>query len=113
MKKLSLDLDSLRVESFATASAAAWRRGTVQARNDRDADPTLGHDTCDRCTTPGLCASDDSTRSRVPSCPEASADDTCPSGPGCTQQADCKETSECDPPTDPCPGPFSLVSCLE
>ena len=42
MKKLALDLDGLRVDSFSTSSQPAVARGTVRAQESpRTNDPTL------------------------------------------------------------------------
>ena len=47
MKKMTLKLESLAVESFATESEARGPRGTVQAHNHtRGGHPTCGN-TCD------------------------------------------------------------------
>jgi hypothetical protein len=59
MKKLTLDLDSLDVQSFAASERAAGRPGTVQAREDvlgatRAAScfTSCAADVADNCTCP-------------------------------------------------------------
>lgn len=86
MRKIKLELDSLTVESFETAAAAAGE-GTVLA-NER----TRG--TNDACQTPidgcatGFCAPTQTCDTYDPEiCP--SAVDACPSGRGCTDPVLC------------------------
>lgn len=50
MKKLSLDVDEIRVESFAPAEDEAGRRGTVRGRAQSEME-TRGEYTCSPCYT--------------------------------------------------------------
>jgi hypothetical protein len=91
MRKLTLDIETLNVQSFETSSAAEGRAGTVYGH-----EPTRGHHTrclsaVDACPT-GFCAPTtvdcDTTLCTVETCPETydcpSAVDACPTGRGCT-----------------------------
>jgi hypothetical protein len=78
MKKLTLELDALQVQSFETASERVAQFGTVN-----------GH-----AKKTGI---DDTNCSAV---------DACPSGRGCTQLATClgcEETNTCESYNDACP----------
>ncbi|HEX5724762.1 MAG TPA: hypothetical protein VFX98_04810 [Longimicrobiaceae bacterium] len=89
MRKLTLDIETLNVQSFETTAAAENGEGTVFGH-----EPTRGHHTrCasafDACPT-GFCATNgcDTTLCTVETCPATydcpSAVDACPSGRGCT-----------------------------
>lgn len=51
MKKLTLDVDALRVESFATEAAARGRGGTVHAHNHTRGNHFTCGGTCDAADT--------------------------------------------------------------
>lgn len=85
MKKLSLDLNALAVESFDTTTLGAGARGTV--RGNADTVPAAGEEAILSCC-PSQCAS---------ACPTQCA--TC-GGPSC--EATCKTCLTCTGVTDPC-----------
>lgn len=106
MRKLSLDPDALRVQSFATATARAFPYGTVHGRQDPPPSDAA---------QPG-CDPRDPTR--PPGCPADTEGKACPGNnptqrPECRETAECRETEKCDPPPgDSCPGPYSKYSCV-
>jgi hypothetical protein len=113
MRKLTLDPEALRVQSFATAGSRAFPYGTVHGRQKPE--PTDGlFPGCDLLDSEEMC------RTRV-ACPERTRPPECPNatdGPPCpefvrTREENPKETESCPPPEMPpvCPGPFSMVSC--
>ncbi len=88
MKKITLDLNNLAVESFETA-AAELGRGTIEAHQ-----PTVRGNQCgsafDACVT-GLCTGKCGETYSPDACPTfypeycESADDACASARGCTE----------------------------
>jgi hypothetical protein len=77
MKKLTLRLDDLQVETFATAGSTREERGTVEGRNDC---------TCDCCETDATCPSQDTCEGQFTCglhCGPATQRYTC-DGYGCT-----------------------------
>lgn len=87
MKKLTLNLDGLQVQSFETAAAETSRPGTVRGF----AKPTGLQDTdcsaVDRCASARGCTYIDCPTVDPAAC--ESADDACPSGRGCTSLFPC------------------------
>lgn len=73
MKKLSLDLEQLAVESFATAADDAQRRGTVRGN--------LCSDVCTASCPPGTCGilpvSAESECNALPASKHCGTGDTC------------------------------------
>lgn len=82
MRKITLELESLVVESFSTAATAA-DRGTIVAHAPSNGGPNC-NSAIDACPT-GFCAtlSPDACPTYFPEYCE-SADDACESGRGCT-----------------------------
>ena len=90
MKKLRLDLDSVVVESFATAADASGR-GTVDGLAKPPAasiDPNGGECTIDGCSGDGACSWDIDC-----SVNQCSAD--CTGYPGCSGDGYCSEVYRC------------------
>lgn len=92
MKKLSLNLDSLQVQSFETAVAETARLGTVHGNAEEKKKTGLQDTNC-------------------------SAIDACASARGCTELETCigcEETNTCESYNDACPtgrGCSSLFPC--
>lgn len=88
MRKLTLDLNALAVQSFATDEAARPWFGTVEGRQKGS---TGQQDT------------------------ECSAVDACPSGRGCSEIDDCRRTEDADCPSvvqcDTCHGCSRMIPC--
>lgn len=88
MKKLTLNLDSLQVQSFETAAAEIARLGTV---NGLEKKKTGIDDTncsaIDACASARGCTEIDCLTIDPATC--ESADDACPSGRGCTSLFPC------------------------
>lgn len=58
MKKVTLDVDSLRVETFAVQNRPAMQRGTVKGHNIKP-NPTDWGNTCSGCSWEGIeCCTD-------------------------------------------------------
>lgn len=88
MRKMTLSLESLEVQSFAT-SPVSGRRGTVMAHAPSNGGGPNCNSAIDACPT-GFCAtlSPDACPTYYPEYCE-SADDACPSGRGCTEVGGC------------------------
>lgn len=88
MRKLTLDLNALAVQSFATDAAARAGFGTVQGRQKGSTGPQ------------------DS---------ECSAIDPCPSARGCSENDECHRTKDSNCPSavpcDTCHGCSHLIPC--
>ena len=86
MKKLSLDLDQIAVESFATEPA---RRAHGTVRGHDLSDTTCNQIICD-CYTGGTCDTD---------CGQITCDDTCANTCGCSAPQICVSGHTCDLPS--------------
>lgn len=96
MRKLTLDLDALAVQSFATDEAGTPRFGTVHGRQGR---PTGLEDTdcsaVDACASARGCSEIAECRpTEGTNCPSAAL--ACPSSRGCTRQPGCEDLSAVD-----------------
>ena len=91
MRKLSLNVESLSVQSFETTEAVKDARGTVLGNAQTQRGPNCGDTSiADACVT-GLCTGDCPTYDAYQCtalCPE-SYNDACPSGRGCTTISPC------------------------
>jgi hypothetical protein len=87
MKKLSLDLNALQVQSFETASERAAEVGTVHGFAKKTGMDDTNCSAIDACASALGC-----TMFNCPTVDPAqceSADDACPSGRGCTPLFPC------------------------
>jgi hypothetical protein len=84
MRKIKLAVESLKVQSFATAESTT-ERGTVMGHAPSNGHGPNCNSAIDACPT-GFCAtvSPDACPTYFPEYCE-SADDACPSGRGCTE----------------------------
>lgn len=114
MNKLTLDLNALTVQSFATDDAAVALFGTVHGRQGK---PTGQQDTdcsaVDACPSARGCSEIAECRpTESPDCPDTGPD--CPTFTrGCTVVGDCHETRNphhCASAVDACP---SARGCTE
>lgn len=90
MKKLTLNLDNLQVQSFATAEAETARLGTVHGLEKKTGLQDTNCSAIDACASARGCTEVFET---CIGCEESyecpSADDACPSGRGCTPLFPC------------------------
>jgi hypothetical protein len=97
MRKLTLDLNALHVQSFATDEAGTLRFGTVHGR--QGGRPTGQQDTecsaVDACASARGCSEIAECRpTEGTNCPSAAL--ACPSSRGCTNQPGCEDPSAVD-----------------
>lgn len=82
MKKVTLSLEQLSVESFPTTDAPWERRGTVRGMDSATVDQDTC-DTCDRCSDMDTCVSCvDTCPVTCASCPLSCYPEDCPSSDG-------------------------------
>jgi hypothetical protein len=106
MRKLALDLNALRVQSFATDEEGPLPFGTVHGRQGK---PTGQHETVcsavDRCPSSLGCSEIAECRpTQGTNCPSAALD--CPTSRECTRRPGCEDRSA----VDACP---SARGCTE
>lgn len=76
MRKLHLNTEDLRVESFATKDAESVRRGTVHAQGGTFSDAGLLSCGAGPCSGPSVCYCDTTHTQRAPEC-DPSAETLC------------------------------------
>ena len=109
MKKLKLNLDDLKVESFATTPDAASGRGTVFGQVTHPYDSNCG--TCPGNTNCGTCNGESCD---YPGCTAAGLTCVDPCGPGGSEAGTCGPANTCVTTCEPqstCPSPTCGVSC--
>ena len=103
MKKLTLNLAALKVQSFATDDAAVLSPGTVHGRQGTGQSPDCS--AVDACPSARGCSELVECRpTQGTNCPSAALD--CPTSRGCTRQPGCEDPSA----VDACP---SARGCTE
>ena len=95
MKKLTLDLNALQVQSFETAAERAAEIGTVHGFAKKTGIDDTNCSAVDACASGRGCTQIDCETYDPALCPTVdpatceSADDACPSGRGCTSLFPC------------------------
>lgn len=89
MRKLKLDLDTVVVESFATAGGPR-ERGTVAGRENTEASHGFGYDSCtaDGCSVDMNCSWNSD-------CSIIQCSDACTGYPGCSEDDNCSQLERC------------------
>lgn len=87
MKKLTLDLDSLQVQSFETATEQNAEIGTVHGFVKKTGIDDTNCSAIDACASARGCTEIDCATIDPATC--ESANDACPSGRGCTSLFPC------------------------
>ena len=87
MKKLTLNIDSLQVQSFETDSTRAGELGTVHGFAKKTGLQDTNCSAIDACASARGCTEIDCATYDPATC--ESADDACPSGRGCTPLFPC------------------------
>lgn len=88
MKKLTLNIESLQVQSFATAAEETGRLGTVQGFAKKTGIDDTNCSAIDACASARGCTELETCLTIDPATCE-SADDACPTGRGCSDLFPC------------------------
>lgn len=87
MKKLSLNIEALQVQSFATAADKSIETGTVHGFGKKTGIDDTNCSAIDACASARGCTEIDCPTYDPATC--ESADDACPTGRGCTPLFPC------------------------